>query len=235
MSHDPAAHPALAERYVLGELTEAERADFEVHYFECPTCAEDVLAASAFVDGARAILAGAGRPAPGPSVAAPARRRRLPASLRGFAVRAAALAALPLIALAAHQRFGVIPELRQEIAGLESPRTVSPFVLRPLTRGEGRLIALGPHDRTLTLALELPPDQPDASTLRGELRDGAGHAVLAPFDLAPPGAGEPLLIQLPVARLAPGRYHLVISVPTMEQTTGRTFEQVAYPFALTRP
>jgi TolA-binding protein len=28
----------LAERYVLGQLNEAEQADFEAHYFECPEC-----------------------------------------------------------------------------------------------------------------------------------------------------------------------------------------------------
>ena len=31
-----------AERYLLGELTDAERDQFEEHFFDCSACADDV-------------------------------------------------------------------------------------------------------------------------------------------------------------------------------------------------
>ena len=47
MSHDNAVATMAAERYLLDELTEAERDVFEEHYFTCPECAEDVRAGEA--------------------------------------------------------------------------------------------------------------------------------------------------------------------------------------------
>ena len=45
------------ERYVLGELSEEQRAQYEAHFFDCLRCAEEVRAAAAFMRVARGILA----------------------------------------------------------------------------------------------------------------------------------------------------------------------------------
>jgi len=54
MDHDQAQATNAAERYLLGEMSEPERFDFESHYFECKECAGDVRAVHAFAEGVKA-------------------------------------------------------------------------------------------------------------------------------------------------------------------------------------
>ena len=44
IDHRKAAKDRIACQYVLGELPESEREDFERHLFECAACAEEVRA-----------------------------------------------------------------------------------------------------------------------------------------------------------------------------------------------
>jgi hypothetical protein len=52
MRHKDAIRDNAVERYLLGEMTEDQRAIFEKHYFDCPVCAVDVT------DGTRMMMAG---------------------------------------------------------------------------------------------------------------------------------------------------------------------------------
>jgi hypothetical protein len=52
MRHKDAIRDNAVERYLLGEMTEDQRAIFEEHYFDCPVCAADVT------DGTRMMMAG---------------------------------------------------------------------------------------------------------------------------------------------------------------------------------
>src|SRR5262245_42238923 len=56
MNHEQALELQAAEKYVLGELPEALREEYEEHYFDCAECSTDVKALAAFVDGAREVL-----------------------------------------------------------------------------------------------------------------------------------------------------------------------------------
>ena len=38
MDHRNATETKAAEQYLLGEMTEIQRADFEEHFFTCPEC-----------------------------------------------------------------------------------------------------------------------------------------------------------------------------------------------------
>ena len=42
MTHQQALDGLASERYLLNEMTEVERFEFEEHYFDCAECAEDV-------------------------------------------------------------------------------------------------------------------------------------------------------------------------------------------------
>jgi len=55
MDHDVVVDNYTAERYLLGELTEAEREAYEEHYFGCAECADEVLCGSEFMQIAREI------------------------------------------------------------------------------------------------------------------------------------------------------------------------------------
>lgn len=56
MDHNEAVLLQAAEKYVLGELPQKVREDYEEHYFECAECALDLKAAAAFVDTSRDVL-----------------------------------------------------------------------------------------------------------------------------------------------------------------------------------
>ena len=56
MNHGEAIRLGATEKYVLGELPQSLRDEFEEHYFECLECALDLKAAAGFVDNARAVL-----------------------------------------------------------------------------------------------------------------------------------------------------------------------------------
>lgn len=47
----------MTESYLLGELEENTRQEFEEHFFDCPECALDVRAASTFVEKSKVVLA----------------------------------------------------------------------------------------------------------------------------------------------------------------------------------
>ena len=57
MEHEPATQLMPTERYLLGELTDVERDQFEDHFFDCPACAEDVRQGVIFMANARAVFA----------------------------------------------------------------------------------------------------------------------------------------------------------------------------------
>ncbi|MDQ3282636.1 MAG: zf-HC2 domain-containing protein [Acidobacteriota bacterium] len=79
MDHDYATAEHLAERYFLGELSDAEADAFEEHFFDCVECAayvrEELVMLEAGREVARAALA-AKAPAPAPSNVVPMTPRR---------------------------------------------------------------------------------------------------------------------------------------------------------------
>lgn len=56
MDHQAALDQHLTEKYLLGELGDAEAAEFEEHFFECEICAKDVVQASRFAANLKAVL-----------------------------------------------------------------------------------------------------------------------------------------------------------------------------------
>ncbi len=49
MDHQSAVDRNLSERYILGELSAEEAAEFEEHFFDCPACSADIRHISRFV------------------------------------------------------------------------------------------------------------------------------------------------------------------------------------------
>ena len=56
MDHQQAMNAKLIDRYLLGELPETERTEFEEHYFSCAECAEELVTAVKFMENARRPL-----------------------------------------------------------------------------------------------------------------------------------------------------------------------------------
>jgi hypothetical protein len=68
VDHQEAIAESAVEKYLLDDMSPAQRDDFEEHYFNCTDCAAELRATAAFLDSARQELrAGAiSRPAPVP-------------------------------------------------------------------------------------------------------------------------------------------------------------------------
>ncbi len=56
MDHWEATRNFAVEQYLLGELSETQRDEFEHHFFDCPECAEGVVTAAILVANARAVF-----------------------------------------------------------------------------------------------------------------------------------------------------------------------------------
>src|SRR5262245_45837237 len=142
MTHQQAVDSMASERYLLDEMSEVERFEFEAHYFDCALCADDVRLAHVIREetqrGAATssvastdVVSGS---SPSKSDVAPG-LSRTPARVLPFwkrpvvAVPWAAAAALAL--MVSYQSLVTVPELRNAV-GSES---LAPVMLRGATRG----------------------------------------------------------------------------------------------------
>jgi anti-sigma factor RsiW len=57
VDHKTAVQSLATERYILGELSPAERDEFEAHLSDCQQCMEDVSATDLFIANCRAVFA----------------------------------------------------------------------------------------------------------------------------------------------------------------------------------
>src|ERR1700735_3555112 len=64
MDHIEAVNNQAVERYLLGQMPDAEIDAFEKHFFECGSCAEEVESGVLFEENARAAFAPVPRSAP---------------------------------------------------------------------------------------------------------------------------------------------------------------------------
>src|SRR5260370_40882897 len=56
MDHNEALQLQAAVKYVLGELSQVQRDEYEEHYFDCAECAVDIKALATFADTTREVL-----------------------------------------------------------------------------------------------------------------------------------------------------------------------------------
>lgn len=237
MDHNQAISTRAAERYFLDELSPGDRSAFEAHFFSCSECAADVMALSAVVEDATSILA---EPHYEPQHE---RTRERWSRLRSVA-RLAVAASLVLVAGgAAYQSLVTVPRLRAELAQLQAPQAASWFFLAvtrsAATRAETTVEV--PADQEL-IGLTLSRSDPRAfASYCVELRETGGARVFSSV-VAGPGEGEEVQLVLPVARLVPGAYTLVLSGQpgaAAQIEPGATCsvegsDSTSYPFTFTR-
>jgi len=156
MQHQQAVANKAAERYLLGEMSEPERFDFEDHYFECPACADDVRAGVALARGVKAVCAEDAALRPQTAVVSEGPRRGWFSWLPGALPSTAAVA---LGCLAAWQALVVIPSLRW--AG--TPQALSPIVLRAAARGEEQALTIRRDQALSLLSLDVNAADPGAA------------------------------------------------------------------------
>ena len=206
MTHQQATDGMASERYLLDEMSEVERFEFEAHYFDCAECAEDVRLAHTIRDeAARGAAAPSTRVATSDVVSGLSRTqgkvlpfwRRTPQAIPWAAAAALAL-------MVGYQSFVTVPALKDSVTA----EPLAPVMLRGATRGTVPVVAIGSTQRFVTLAVDVMSTQ-STNALRYELIHD-GHAVLS-GDAPLPQAGAPLMLIVPAAELKHhARYSLIV-------------------------
>jgi hypothetical protein len=204
MEHLQALATKASERYLLGEMSEPERFDFEAHYFDCFECAEDVRTGAALARGVKAVCAEDAALRPQTAVV-----RKLPP--RGWfswlspGALVPSTAAAALGCLAAWQAFVVIPSLRWA----ENPQALSPVVLRAAARGEEQALSIRRDEPVSALSLDVNAADPGVPLSYDLIAPGG--AVRYQAKTTAPAAASPLLVFLPNSVIRePGSWVLLL-------------------------
>jgi hypothetical protein len=231
MEHEKAIQNLAVESYFLGEMAPAEREAFEEHYFECSVCADDVRAASQFVEDAKDILATGRefvpyRPEP---KAEPVRARWSWAGgikLGWLQPQFAGAAIAVLLVVAGVQNLGTIPNLHRQLEQTNAPHSLDTAVLRQQTRGDAAIVKTETGSSML-LVFDLP--ETTATRLQFVVQSTDGAEVLQSSGDAP-APGKSVNFYIPKLDLPAGSYTLVVKAGDSAGTGGLKLAE--YPFRL---
>jgi hypothetical protein len=225
MDHTQAVRSDAAEKYLLSELTDAERDAFEEHYFSCAECADEVRVGAIFMDNAREALAPQRVTVEKPISVTPSRWLRLFWPMPVGALAAAAL----LVMVSAYQGFVIMPRLRGQLAESEGIQAVSWHFLT-VSRSSPNTLRVTPGQRALGLTLSRSSTQTHPY-YRCALSDADGGEVFAGVVPAPP-QGDELQILVPIKALKPGDYILTASGMPSPTSKASDPEPARYHFTL---
>ncbi len=205
MEHHEAMTLMAAEKYILGELDDGEREQFEEHFFSCEECAQDVRDLSSVTQGARELLKSQTK-------AEPAQQRSAWGWLDAWQLPAWLLPGRLAWggALVAALIFGGFQTLR--LQNTIRPQAIASVVVYPESRGEATAVPV----EKLGAFLLLEADLPGASgNLQWELRKSGGKQIIVQDAAAAPPPGESFKVLLPSSFLAPAEYTLTVREVTM--------------------
>jgi hypothetical protein len=201
MDHEFAETSGIADRYLMDELTAQERIEFEAHYFDCASCADQVRNGAIFIDTAKEVMRTQ-------KVESASERRtgRKPmgwfAWLLTPATLAPTLAAAALAIMVGYQNLVTLPALQR-------PQLLSTSVLAPLAREEAPVITI---DRRLPhFNLNFLVDFPRAySNYICQFTNEKGDQILT-LETGPRDVSSfTLSFLLRPAQFPPGRYELTL-------------------------
>ncbi len=227
MEHHEMEQALAVERYLLGDMTTAEVAQFEEHMFICPECAEAVKTGVVFVENARAVFR---EPLPDPGREATAKTVRWKPTPWWKRLLAPAflpaLAALALVCLAGYQQLVVIRGLRTQLAEATAPQSLASFALHAVSRSALQSIVVPANARFFSLYFDVA--QESASGYSCSILDGAGSVKFTEHLLpAKPETGGVLTLLIGRSGLPEGNYTLVVGVGSPQAT-----EIGRYPFKI---
>lgn len=201
MDHNEALQSQACEKYLLGELSPAQRDAFEEHYFSCSECAIQLRSAADFLGASREILAASPVQLPKPNHA-PAPHRWFSWLLRpAVAVPAFAL----LFLLIGYQNFVTIPGYKHAAA----PRVLPMHsLITANTLGDDQLTFTVLPDQPFGLYVDVPYE-PAYSTYLLTLLSPSGAATPL-HSLNAAEAQKTQIIAINPGRQA-GKYTIVVS------------------------
>jgi Putative zinc-finger len=200
MNHTEALQTFAAEKYLLNELSGAQRDEFEEHFFECQECAMDVRAGAAFIAQARTEL----RPAPQDSTAV--KRRSF---FTFFNLPLAGVLVAAMAAVVVYQNVVTLPRLRSEVATANAPAVLPATPpIGSASRGTEMPSAVLSHGQALFLNVDVPTDDRFSSYELAFYTPGGSR--LDAIGVSPDQAKNTLLVRLPAHEIESGVYTLAV-------------------------
>jgi Putative zinc-finger len=202
MDHNQAIQLQAAVKYVLGELSQVQREEYEEHYFDCAECAVDLQALATFADTTREVL----RQEKASALAAepvPARS----GWLRWLQPVTAVPVFAALLLVIGYQSFIAIPQAKKETTPGASLFLFNSYPLRGVnTAGEeGRTLSIQP-DEAFFLNFDFVPTRSFDSYV-GQLENAEGRVILR-AKIAGGNANQEAHLPIPGGMLHPGKYVL---------------------------
>jgi hypothetical protein len=200
MDHNETIRLQAAVKYVLGELSPAQREEYEEHYFDCAECAVDIKALATFADTTREVLR--------QERAEQFAKDLVPARggwLRWLQPIVAVPAMAALLLIIAYQNTVTIPHAREE--GGAAQIAFSSYPLRGVnTAGEeGRTLTIHPAE-AFSLDFDFVPTRSYDNYI-GQLEDAKGRVLLR-SRIAGGNANQEAHLAIPAGMLQPGKYVL---------------------------
>jgi len=205
MDHSEAVRLQAAVKYVLGELPQAQRDEYEEHYFDCAECALDLKAAAAFVDTTREVMR-AERQNSTERNATPVRGGWFSWFRPVVAVPAFAV----LLLVIGYQNTVTIPQAKREAAGSPAQFFTSSYSLQMANVRGGDEVKVQIHPKeSFELKFDFTPSRSFDSYIC-QLQDQSGRSLL---QLSVPGssANKEMHLVVPAGLVQPGKYALVFT------------------------
>jgi hypothetical protein len=223
MDHTEAVRMQVVEKYILGELTPYDRAQFEEHYFDCADCALNLRSGVAFAAASRQYFAESAVPAK----VAHSPRTGWFAWLKPF-VAVPAFAAL--IAVIAYQNTVSIPHLKREVSAQSAAASVvAPWfslVNASVHGSSGTRVELQPGQPFyLFFDVTAAPRQADSVFLL-QVQDATGKTLVT-STVSAERAQKSVVLAIP-AGFREGDYKLIIT----DQTAGTSTAAGELPFTV---
>ncbi len=209
MDHNEAIRLQVAVKYVLGELSQVQRDEYEEHYFDCAECAVDIKALATFADTAREVLR--------QEKASQFAIDTVPARggwLRWFQPIVAVPAFAALLLIIAYQNTVTIPQARNIPSRAVAEVYGRSFLLQPSDTRRGNEVIVNeaslevPPKEGFLLQLDFVPSSSFPAYLC-QLQDASGR-VLQQFTVPGEKAKQELHLPVPAGLISrPGQYSLV--------------------------
>ena len=211
MTHQEAVETFATERYLLNEMSEADRAAFEEHYFSCEDCAQDVRTAEDFRDAARDVLRRDRERRPGTGKVLDSTARAGTKWYRSTVIPWTLAAALAGIAV--YQPFSV----KDGSAKDGSAYALNPVTIRPDSRGEPPVVPASPDVNAFYLEVNGVAPGTDLTL---DIKNAAGRAIPSRPAKAPPVGASLLLLLTDGTQPEPGSYVITLTDNATRQVVG---------------
>jgi anti-sigma factor RsiW len=211
MEHQEAKTMHAAEKYVLGEMTDELRDQFEEHYFDCTECALDVKAVAAFIAASKEVFKEEPVTAPtSPDVSANLEAKRTwswSAWLKPLIAIPAVAALVAMTVYEGHKLRTRVPDA--VVTSSQNLVTSADFGLRGGDRvqSESTVVRMRQGD-TIGLHFDFTPSQTFNAYL-GEVQDGAGRVLLR-ISIPAERINKEVRFVVPAGRLHTGNYVLQV-------------------------